>query len=150
MIHVSCYETFQMGVQPRQNEATSFCCLLRRHQQWLHHDVQIYIWQNNIMAIKNAQNVILIIAYYCICCPTSFRATTNSPILTPDLPSKNFLYHNQLLHVGVCNGKCFINQPHLAVQQISAKLLHRKSGKHVSAEELKTTVNTWHNLPGNL
>lgn len=103
------------------------------------------------MAIKNAQNVILIIAYYCICCPTSFRATTNSPILTSsDLLSKNFLYHNQLLHVGVCNGKCFINQPHLAVQQISTKLLHRKSGKHVSAEELKTTVNTWHNLPGNL
>lgn len=33
VIHVSSYETFQMGVQPRQNEATSFCCLLSRHQQ---------------------------------------------------------------------------------------------------------------------
>jgi len=49
-------------------------------------------------------------------CPTSFRATTNSPITSSDLLSKNILYHNQLLHVGVCNGKCFINQPHLAVK----------------------------------
>jgi len=85
-------------------------------------------------------------------CPTSFRATTNSPITSSDLLSKNILYHNQLLHVGVCNGKCFINQPHLAVKsnQHTVKFLHQKSGKHVSAKELKTTVNTWHNLPGNL
>ncbi len=39
VIHVSSYETFQMGVQ---NEATSFCCLLMRHQQrWLHNDIQM-------------------------------------------------------------------------------------------------------------
>ncbi len=67
------------------------------------------------MSVKNAINLILIIAYCLVYLQhseeqkiflTNFKPTTNSPmLLSADLLSQNSLYYHQLLHFEVCGDR---------------------------------------------
>ncbi len=123
--------------------------------------VVIVQWSSDVhdriifMSVKNAINVSTCLVYLQHSDEqnifvTNFKSTTNSPmLLSADLLSQNYVLSSVVAFWSVQRQKCFRNQPHLPIQS-SAKHPHWNTGEHVSAVQLKSTVNTRHNLPGNL